>query len=497
MRQHKASASADAFSILALDDDPIMTSTVQDYFQRSGYRVDVENDPVRAIERIRSTHYDILLLDFLMMPLCGDQVVEEIRTFNHDLFIILLTGHKDMAPPIQTIRALEIQGYYEKSDRFDQLELLVEGCVKSIRQLRTIRSYQDGLSSVMEALPGIYHLQSAEDICREALQTVCTTLRCAAGAIVLETGAAQRAVYRCGAPLELPDADDLMQLRALLEQGAPNRTLCPLLNGRQTMGLLCAQWDAAPSYDRVQLLEVFSRQVSAALSNTRLHALVQEKNRELDTAYSRLSASYSEIIAAVRDFVDAKDYYTRNHSDRVSFYAAALASRLGLSPEECSRIRVASLFHDIGKLGIPDSILLKDGRLTNEEYAVIKTHSVRGAELLTHISHFHDIIPWVRAHHERYDGSGYPDRLAGEAIPMQGRIITIADSFDAMTSDRRYRRGMSAQDAVAELQREKGRQFDPAMVDAFAELAVMPDFLERAARASTHSLFTEKEAAQV
>ena len=149
MRQHKASAEDSAFSILALDDDPIMTSTVQSYFQRSGYRVDVENDPSQAIERIRNGHYDILLLDFLMTPICGDQVVEEIRKFNNELFIILLTGHKNMAPPIRTIRALDIQGYYEKSDRFDQLELLVESCVKSIRQLRTIRSYQKGRSSIV------------------------------------------------------------------------------------------------------------------------------------------------------------------------------------------------------------------------------------------------------------------------------------------------------------------------------------------------------------
>ena len=120
MRKSKASASAkNSFSILTLDDDAIMTSTLQAYFQRSGYRVDTENDPYQAIERVREGKYDILLLDFLMTPICGDQVVEEIRKFNKELFIILLTGHKSMAPPIKTIRELDIQGYYEKSERFD------------------------------------------------------------------------------------------------------------------------------------------------------------------------------------------------------------------------------------------------------------------------------------------------------------------------------------------------------------------------------------------
>ena len=115
MRRSKQIAE-NRISILTLDDDPIITSTIQAYFHRSGYQVDVENDPYTAIERVRNGKYDILLLDFLMSPICGDQVVEEIRKFNEDLYIILLTGHKSMAPPIKTIRQLDIQGYYEKDD---------------------------------------------------------------------------------------------------------------------------------------------------------------------------------------------------------------------------------------------------------------------------------------------------------------------------------------------------------------------------------------------
>ena len=134
-------------SILTLDDDPIITSTIQDYFKRSGYEVDVENNPIKAIERIKVSSYDILLLDFLMSPICGDQVVEEVRKFNKNLCIILLTGHKSMAPPIKTIRQLDIQGYYEKDERFDQLELMVESCVKSIRQMRVIQEYQESLTN--------------------------------------------------------------------------------------------------------------------------------------------------------------------------------------------------------------------------------------------------------------------------------------------------------------------------------------------------------------
>lgn len=151
MRKHKNTGRKE-FSILTLDDDPLMTSTLQAYFQRSGYQVDAENDPYKGIERVRTGNYDILLLDFLMSPICGDQVVEEIRAFNKDIFILLLTGHKSMAPPVQTIRSLDIQGYYEKSDRFDQLELLVESCVKSIRQMRDIKAYQTELAEANAAM---------------------------------------------------------------------------------------------------------------------------------------------------------------------------------------------------------------------------------------------------------------------------------------------------------------------------------------------------------
>lgn len=147
-----------------------MTSTLQAYFQRSGYYVDVINDPYLAIKRVREGNYDILLLDFLMTPICGDQVVEEIRKFDKDIYIILLTGHKSMAPPIKTIRELDIQGYYEKSDRFDQLELLVESCVKSISQMRIIQNYKSGLSQIMESLPQLYDLDNTQSIFESILR---------------------------------------------------------------------------------------------------------------------------------------------------------------------------------------------------------------------------------------------------------------------------------------------------------------------------------------
>ena len=311
-------------SILTLDDDPIITSTIQAYFQRSGYHVDVENNPYTAIERIRTGSYDILLLDFLMAPICGDQVVEEIRKFNKELFIILLTGHKSMAPPVKTIRQLDIQGYYEKNDRFDQLELLVESCVKSIKQMRTIKEYK---------------------------------------------------------------AD--------------------------------------------------------------------------------LEKAYVQTIETLRHVVESRDKETKGHSERVAILAKALAEEMQLAQDDIETIHIAGLFHDVGKIGIPDSILLKNGSLTKEEFMTIKGHPAEGERIIVSYAPFKNLLNIVRGHHERYDGTGYPDGKAGNDIWLGARIIAVADSFDAMMSNRTYRRGLGFDKTMDELVKGKGTQFDPAIVDAF------------------------------
>ena len=421
-----------------------MTSTVQAYFQRSGYRVDVENDPNRAIERIRNGSYDILLLDFLMTPICGDQVVAQVRQFNQDIFIILLTGHKSMAPPIKTIRALDIQGYYEKSDRFDQLELLVESCAKSIRQMLTL----DINSSREPGEPWEPHFIS-------------------------------RAVGENFSALDPAQAPALLHsLEGKSSQVVEDRRLLlPLLDSSGApMGFLSLDLKAPSKYDQIQLMEVLARQASSALCNAHLHVLVQEKNVQLDRAYSKLKDGYLEIISAIRRIVDAKDIYTRGHSDRVSRYAVLIARKLGRDRRYCEQVRIAGLFHDVGKLSIPDEILRKDARLTDEEYEVIKTHSRNGADILSHITQFHAILPAVLSHHERYDGTGYPDGLKGEEIPEMARIIAAADAFDAMTSNRRYRQSLNFARAVEELRSGRGTQFDPHIVDVLLQVIQEEDF---------------------
>lgn len=468
MRKKDRKAVQSEFSILALDDDPIMTLTLQSYFQGSGYHVDVENNPHTAIERIRNGHYDILLLDFLMTPICGDQVVEQIRQFNQDLFIILLTGHKSMAPPIKTIRELDIQGYYEKSDRFDQLELLVESCVKSIRQMRTIHSYQDGLAELVERLPIIYKLQDPEELAQGLLAAASALLGGSGALFARKQEDGTFALYRSGEPV-YGFSEDMLAAYLTELKGKTlvdgKRLAAPIQNGAdQPEGLLVVDLFTAPARYQVQIFDLFVRQSAAALGNLKLHI--------------RLRDSYLEMIQAIRLMVDAKDIYTRGHSDRVSYYAYQTALALGRDETFCERVRVAGLFHDIGKLGVPDEILLKPDKLTTDECNCVKAHPQNGYHILSVISLFRDIAPIVRAHHERPDGKGYPDGLSLEEIPEEARIIALADSYDAMTSTRHYRSSLGYDKAVAEIERGRGTQFDPALVDTFLQVVAAHPAME-------------------
>jgi putative nucleotidyltransferase with HDIG domain len=205
----------------------------------------------------------------------------------------------------------------------------------------------------------------------------------------------------------------------------------------------------------------------ASLTIKRQAVTLRARSRELMESYSRLEESSLEAIESLNATVDAKDPYTAGHSARVQGIALAVAEELGLEPESLDAIRFGGLFHDIGKIAVPDSILTKPGKLDADEYESIKRHPADGAEIVSHFSRLHDAVPIIRHHHERWDGKGYPDRLAGNAIPEAACIVGLADAWDAMTSDRPYRRALSVDEAAEEVRRCRAKQFSPAVVDAF------------------------------
>lgn len=237
---------------------------------------------------------------------------------------------------------------------------------------------------------------------------------------------------------------------------------------------------------RYFMMDVTSVPDEAGIAATYVHSLVditdiknQEKKlessrdaffnmlKDVTEAHSKLKDLHLDLILAFANAIDAKSPWTKGHSERVTAYALSIAKAMGLTEGDIDTLRTAALLHDIGKIGTYDVILEKPDKLTREEFALIKMHPVKGVEILRPIKVLEHVIPAIRGHHERLDGTGYPDGLRGEAIPLLAKILCVADSFDSMTADRPYRPAPGKEYAVSELKRCRGTQFDAAVVDAF------------------------------
>jgi HD-GYP domain-containing protein (c-di-GMP phosphodiesterase class II) len=192
--------------------------------------------------------------------------------------------------------------------------------------------------------------------------------------------------------------------------------------------------------------------------------------RKYRLRHERDNEIINESIETFTGFIDAKDPYTNGHSKRVAIYTRLIAEKLGFSGEELDRIYYIALLHDCGKIGVPDNILGKPGRLTDEEFQIIKSHTVRGGEILSRFKSLENAHEGALYHHERYDGNGYPQGLKGEEIPLIARMICVADSFDAMNSNRVYRKKISSEYIIDELKKNSGTQFDPKIANIMLEL---------------------------
>ncbi|MEX2544243.1 MAG: HD-GYP domain-containing protein [Phycisphaeraceae bacterium] len=192
--------------------------------------------------------------------------------------------------------------------------------------------------------------------------------------------------------------------------------------------------------------------------------------------YEDMQAMFLGTLHALTSAIDAKDTYTHGHSERVALLSRALAEAAGLSEHTCERVYIAGLVHDVGKIGVSEQVLCKPGKLTNEEFELIKAHPRIGARILQDIRQMQDLMPGVLHHHERWDGRGYPDGLAGDAIPLFGRLIGLADAFDAMSSNRTYRKAMDLDTVLGEVERCAGTQFDPELAPVFMQLDFQPFF---------------------
>ena len=197
---------------------------------------------------------------------------------------------------------------------------------------------------------------------------------------------------------------------------------------------------------------------------------VAQKTREVVAQHEKLEKISMQIVQTLSGAIDAKDAYTKGHSTRVADYSKEIARRAGLSAHEQDDIYIMGLLHDVGKIGVADAIINKPGKLTDEEYAIIKTHPTMGASILKTITEFPKLVIGVQWHHERYDGRGYPDGIAGEDIPLEARIIAVADAYDAMSSRRSYRSDLTQEVIRSEVEKGMGTQFDPRFAQIMLEM---------------------------
>lgn len=252
-------------------------------------------------------------------------------------------------------------------------------------------------------------------------------------------------------------ADPELAVAQSIAQGAMDSVLCVLLRTpRKRLGIL--HLDRGPWQDRftandLDLADALAASVSAGIESAQL--LRRQRDLFLNT------------ITILAQAVELRDEYTGGHTARVTLYSLMLAEQLRLPPDEVELIRIGTPLHDIGKIGIDDAILRKPDKLNPEEFEAMKLHTVKGDEILATIPDLRSVRPIVRSHHERWDGTGYPDRLREEQIPLLARIVAVADTFDAMTSDRPYRKGMAPAVAFVEVEQQSGKQFDPTCAAAF------------------------------
>ncbi len=467
--------------VLIVDDEKFIRDILADFLGMEGYIVRTAEDGTAAMSELTKAHYDLIISDLKMPRMGGIELLDAIGTAAPNALTVIMTGFGTVETAIDAMK----RGAYDyilKPFKVEEVIRVVQrGLEKQRLAAENLRLREAvALYKVSEAIAASLSL---EEVLATISETALTEIRGDLVSTWLEDGEGgyfERQRLEQPTELEAPSGrygslsakafvEHYTGNNALLEQGqgvarffekAPLHPIASLVSVPLRMKTRLLGWICAVSFTKHKrfnegqrkLLSIVGSRAAAAIENARL--------------YEDLRATFQQTIQGLARAIDKMDRYTAGHSERVATYATYLAMKLGLPPDVIEIVRQSALMHDIGKLGCVMN-LNKPGKLTQDEYEVFKRHPVYGRDILDPIKFLHPLIPGVHLHHERWDGRGYPLGLKGNDVPLIARIIAVADTYDAMTSDRAYRRALPHEVAVGEIERCSGTQFDPEVSHSF------------------------------
>jgi putative nucleotidyltransferase with HDIG domain len=467
--------------ILVVDDEKFIRDIIADFLGMEGYDVRVAEDGVEAVGELRRSRFDLIISDLKMPKMGGLDLLREVSGVYPDTMTIIMTGFGTVETAIDAMK----RGAYDyilKPFKVEEIMHVVQRGLEKQRLAAENLRLREALSlyKVSEAIAASLSLDEVIDTLGD---TAIDEVRADVATAWLDDGEGgffRRKVFLAPGFADEGEAGrvDAAAVERRLGQGSyvvehgpracdllaelPRRpvsslAIVPLRARDRLIGWLSVMsLTEGKRFDQGQrkLLTLVASRAAAAIDNARL--------------YEDLQATFQQTIQSLARTIDKMDRYTAGHSERVAKYAEALARWLGLPPDKTEIVRQAALMHDIGKVGCVMN-LNKPGKLTQDEYEVFKKHPAYGREILDPIKFLEPVIPGVHLHHERWDGRGYPLGLSAQEIPLVARIISVADTYDAMTSDRAYRRALPHEVTVNEITRCMGTQFDPDVAGTFVD----------------------------
>lgn len=466
--------------LLVVDDEESIREVLVDFLTMEGYHVSTVSNGKDAISSLQKNDFDAVLLDLKMPGMDGLELLGHIKRIAPRAFSIMMTGFGTVQTAIDAMKNGAFDYILKPFKVQDVIRLVERGLAQQSLEAENIQLREAlKLYTVSEEMTATLMPERIYDL-------LIDTAREEMGADALALWTNQPDGFRCERRWMRSDLDEVhvnivngvdvgaleealdLDVSGIFHNGEARKFIpkagqnlvsimgVPLRAKNQTIGVFVGfafEENRRFTEGRRKMLAVLCGRASAAIENAKL--------------YQNLQTTFKETIQAFANLLEDKDPYTRGHSERVSKYARMIAEGLDLPDSEVELIADTALLHDIGKLGIRYEDLNKAEPLTEGEYEMFKSHTTRGRWILEPIKFLHDLIPGVYTHHERWDGKGYPRGLAGLEIPLHGRILAIADTYDAMTSHRAYRRALPHDVAIREIQAFAGRQFDPSLVEVF------------------------------